>query len=118
MSFLRINYVAIQLCKDTFPNTAKIYLFKISNRNTRKRPDICYKLQKDVTKNVLVSSLLTLSYFTHFPSFSIIDFKQVNVCWENYQTFYSFDTCFNVPTGGRQDLTRSNVGNSIFFFLF
>ena len=35
---------ATQLCKDTLPNTANIYLFKTNNRNTRKRPDICSKL--------------------------------------------------------------------------
>ena len=44
MSYLRINYVAIQLCKDTLPNPASIYVFKVMNRNTRKRPDICSKL--------------------------------------------------------------------------
>ena len=43
-SNLRINYVTIQLCKGTLPNTAKFYLFKINKRDTRKRPDICSKL--------------------------------------------------------------------------
>ena len=88
---------------------------------TRKRADICSKLTIKLPEwrleNVLVSSLLTLNYFAPFPSFSIVDFKQANVCWENYQTFYSFDICFNVSTGGRQDLTRSNVGNSNFFLI-
>ena len=64
-----------------------------------------------------MSSLLILSYFTLFPSFVIIDFKQVNTCWENYLRFYSFDICFNVSTGGRQDLTRSNAGNSVIFLI-
>ena len=120
-SYLRINYVTIQLCKDTLPNTAKFYLFKLNKRNTRKRPDICSKLTMKLPErrhwNVPVSSLLTLNYFTPLPSFSIADYKQVDVCWENYQTFYSFDICFNMPTGGRQDLTRSNVGNSNFFLI-
>ena len=66
---------------------------------------------------VLVSSLLTLNYFTPFLNFSIVDFKQANVCWENYQTFYWFDICFNVSTGRRQDLIRSNVGNSNSFLI-
>ena len=35
-----------------------------------------------------MSSLLTLNYFTTFPSFPIVDFEQVNICWENYLTFY------------------------------
>ena len=60
-----------------------------------------------------MSSLLTLNYFKSFPSFSIIDFEQVNICRENYLTFCSFVVCFNVSTRGRQDLTRSNVGNSV-----
>ena len=29
---------------DTLPNPANIYLFKDSNKNPRKRPDICTKL--------------------------------------------------------------------------
>ena len=56
-----------------------------------------------------MSSLLTSNYFTPFPSFSIVDFEQVNVCWENYLTFYSFDIFFNVSTEeGRtyQEATR------------
>ena len=65
-----------------------------------------------------MSSLLTLNYFTPFPSFSIVDFKQVNVCWENYQAFYLLDICFNVSTGGRQDLTGSNERDSKFFSYF
>ena len=57
--------------------------------------------------------LLTLNYFTPVTSFPIVDIKQVNVCWENYLTFYSLDICFNVSTKRRHDLTRSNVGNSV-----
>ena len=76
-------------------------LFKVNNR-----------YQKDVMEVVLAVSLLTLNYFTPFPSFPIGDFEQVNSCWENYLTFYSFDICFNVSIVGRQDLARSNAGNS------
>ena len=68
-----------------------------------------------------MSSLLTLNYFTPFPSFPIVDVEQVNICWENYLTLfkiiYSFDICFNVSTGGRQDLTKSNTGNSVIFLI-
>ena len=64
-----------------------------------------------------MSSLLTLNYFTPFPSFPIVEFEQVNICWEIYLTFYSFDICFNVSTGGRQDLTRSNTENSVIFLI-
>ena len=76
-----------------------------------------WRYQKDVIEVVLVSSLLTLNYFKSFPSFPIVDFEQVKICWENYLTFYSFDICFNVATGGRQDLTRTNAGNSIIFLI-
>ena len=62
-----------------------------------------------------MSLLLTLNYFTPSPSFLIVDFEQVNICWENYLTFYSFEICFNVSTGRRQNLTRSNAGNSVIF---
>ena len=64
-----------------------------------------------------MSSLLTFNYFTHFPSFPIVDFEQLNICWENYVTFDSFDICFNVSNGGKQDLTRSSTGNSVIFLI-
>ena len=76
-----------------------------------------WRYQKDVIEVVLVSSLLTLNYFKSFPSFPIVDFEQVNICWENYLTFYSFDICFHVSTGRRQDLKRSNAGNSVIFLI-
>ena len=121
MLYLCINYVAIQLRKDTLPNPASIYLFKVNNRNTRKRPDVCSKLTMKIPEwrylVVLVSSLLTLNYSKPFPSFPIVDFEQVNICWESYLTFYSCDICFNVSTGGRLDLTRSNAGNSVIFLI-
>ena len=51
--------------------------------------------------------LLTLNYFTPFHNFSVLDFKQLN----------SFDICFHGSTGGWQDLTRSNKGNSVIFLI-
>ena len=64
-----------------------------------------------------MSSLLPLNSFTHFPSFPIADFEQVNICWKNYLTFYSFDICFSVYTGGSQDSARRNAGNSVIFLI-
>ena len=81
-------------------------MFKVNNKDN-----------KGIIKVVLVSSLLTLNYFTPFSSFPIADFYQVNICRENYLTLYSFDICFNVSTGGRQDLTRNNAGNSVIFLI-
>ena len=77
-----------------------------------------WRYQKDVIKVVLMSSLLFLNYFRSSPSFPIIDFERVNICWENYLIFYSFDICFTVSTGARQELTRSNAGNSAIFSYF
>ena len=76
-----------------------------------------WKYLKDVIEIVLVSSLLTLNYFRFPPSFPIVHFKQLNICWENYLTFYLLDISFNMSTGGRQDLTRSNTGNSVIFLI-
>ena len=98
---LRIDYVAIQLCKDTLPNPESIYsklIIKIPDGRHWSRP---------------VSSLITLNYFKDFPSFPNFGFEQLNICWRNYRNFYSFDICFNVSTGGRQDLTRGNAENSV-----
>ena len=61
--------------------------------------------------------LLTLNNFRSSLSLPIVVFEQVNICWENYLTFYSFDISFNVSTGGRQDLTRSNARNSVMFLI-
>ena len=51
-------------------NLANIYLFKVNNRNTRKRCEIC-------------SKLTIKTYFPSFSSVSIVDFEQVNVGWES-----------------------------------
>ena len=62
-----------------------------------------------------MSSLLALNYFFLFPRFLIVDFEQVNTCWEIYQTFNSFDMCFNMSLKRRLGLPRSNTGNSVNF---
>ena len=59
--------------------------------------------------------VLTLNNFRSSLSFPIVVFEQVNICWDIYLTFYSFDIYFNVSTGGTQDLTRSNARNSVIF---
>ena len=116
---LAYEYVAMQLCKETLPNPANISLFKINNRSTRKRSDICSKLTIKIPdiEFVLVTLSLTLNYFRPSPNFPIVDFEQVNICWENYLTFYSFDICFHVSTAWRSYLTRSNAGNSVIFLI-
>ena len=80
-------------------------MFKVNNEDTTKT-------------SFLVSSLLTLNYFTSSPNFPVVDFEQVNICRENYLTFNAYDICFNVCTGGRQEaITRSNVGNPVIFLI-
>ena len=70
-----------------------------------------WKYQKGVIEIVVVSSLLNLNYFKSFPSFPIIGFEQVNIFWEIYLKFYSFDISFNVSPGGR------NARNSVVFLI-
>ena len=61
---------------------ANIYLFKIRNRNIRKRSKICSKLTiKTPEWRHDVFLLLTLNIFHTFFSISILDFEQVNVSW-------------------------------------
>ena len=55
---------------------AKIYLFKVNNRNSRKRCEIYPKLTIKTSKRRRFL-LLTLC-FTLFPIVSIVDFEQVN----------------------------------------
>ena len=56
-------------------------------------------------------SLLTLNYFTPFPSFPIVDFEQVNIFWENYYM------CFDMSTGGKLDSTRINARSYVNFLI-
>ena len=89
-------------------------MFKANNKD--RLPE--FKVyQKDVIEVVLVSSLFPLNYFRLFPSFPIVDFETVNICWENYLTLHSFDICFTVSTGGRQDLKRNNARNFVIFLI-
>ena len=67
------------------------YLFKVSNRNTRKRckmrskltiktPERSHRRRSDVF-NILNTWLWT--YFTHFSNVSFTDFKHINDSWVN-----------------------------------
>ena len=49
---------------------AKTHLFKVNNRNTRKRCEICSKLKIKTP----------VKYFTPFSSVSMLDFEQINAC--------------------------------------
>ena len=113
MRNLRRTYVLLTLlyrCLKTLFLTREAFTCSMSTVETLEKgltyvQSYQWRYQKDVIEVVLVSSLLTLNYFKSFPSFPIVDFEQVNICWENCLIFYMCDICFNVSTGGRQDLT-------------
>ena len=52
-----------------------IYLFKVNNRNTRARCEICSKLA------IKKPEPLLLTYCTPYSSVSAVNFKQVNDDW-------------------------------------
>ena len=67
-------------------NLADIYLFKLSNRNTRKK---VWNILKAINENTRTTSMTSFwsfcqlwTYFTHFSTVSIVDFEKVNVSWE------------------------------------
>ena len=51
-----------------------IYLFKVNNRNTRTRCEICSKLTIKIQEQ--------REYFTPCSSVSIVNFEQVNADWD------------------------------------
>ena len=70
----------------TSPN---IYLFKVNNRNTRKKCEIYSKLTTKTPERPLMTSFMYFycwlcAHFTSFSSASIVDFEQVNVSWDKY----------------------------------
>ena len=73
-------------------NPANIYLFKVNNRNTRKRYETYSKLTVKIPERCQWHRfgvlLLTLNRFVTFSSVSVVDFEQVNGSWECVK-FYS-----------------------------
>ena len=64
------------------------YMFKVNNKNTRKRSEMCSKLTIKMPGVVLVSSLLTLSIFQNL--------EQVNAGWDIVKlsdSYYYMDMC-------------------------
>ena len=66
-------------------NPRNIYLFKVNNRNTRKRCEICLKLtikhQNDVRHRSGVFIVNSEHISDLFLVFLIADFEKVIVCW-------------------------------------
>ena len=68
-------------------NPVNTYLFKINNRNTRKRCEICSKLTiKTIERHHCYLSGVFIVNFEHasllFLVFTIVEFEQGNVSWE------------------------------------
>ena len=59
---------------------AIFYLFKVNNRNTEKRCEICLKLTIKTPERLQCFEVL-ITNFTPFSNSPIADFKQVFVCW-------------------------------------
>ena len=64
-----------------------IYMFKVNNRNTRKRCETCTKVTKKNTRTTSVTLFWCLysklwTYFTPLSSVLIVDFEQANFSWE------------------------------------
>ena len=65
-------------------------MFKVNNRNTRKSCEICSKLTiKTPERRRSGVFMLTLNIIHTFFSVSIVDFKQVNVNWDNCLKYLS-----------------------------
>ena len=70
-----------------YKDPAGNYMFKVNNRNTRIRYEICSKLiikaphQNDAKGFVLVS---LLTYFTPCSRVFIVNFEQVNAVWGDF----------------------------------
>ena len=65
---------------------ATIYLFKVNNRNIRKRCQTCSKLtiktpERSHRRRSGVFIVIFLTYFLPLFSVSTVDFEQVNVSW-------------------------------------
>ena len=77
------NLALVLSCPSLQTYAANICLFKVRNKNNRKKCGICSKLtkkhQNDVNDVVLVFLLLTLNIFHTFFNVSTVDFEQANV---------------------------------------
>ena len=69
-------------------NSANIYLFKLNNRNTRKKVWYLFKFNDNITRKTPFWCFYCWfwTYFTPFSSVSIVDSEQVNISWESTKT--------------------------------
>ena len=74
------SYISVDLRK----GPAGSYMFKVNNRNTRARYEICSKLKIKIPIVVECFYCWLWKYFTSCSSFSIDNFEQVNAGWERF----------------------------------
>ena len=80
-----------------------MYLFKVNNRNTRKRCEICPKLTiKTPKRRYRRRSGMFIVNFEHivhlFKSVSVVDFEQLNASWEVVAVRPLFKLFWSSPT--------------------
>ena len=68
--YSNLNIKIFQISYKAIYHPTNIYLFKVNNRNTRKRSGLCSKFA------------IKTRHFKSFSSVSIPDFEQVKICWE------------------------------------
>ena len=95
--FCNMNYRYVLFKLHHYP--ANKYMFRVSNRNTRKSCEICSKLTIKTPERCQI-------YFTPFSSVSIVNLKQTNIFWDKpfhlllcYLTFSSpciFKSCSKI----------------------
>ena len=72
--FIKWRRRVVEESCDNYTNAKYKYLLKVNNRNNRKRCEIYTKLT--------IKTPERQTYFAPLSSVSIVDFEQVNVCWE------------------------------------
>ena len=55
--------------------------FKVNNRNTKKRCEICSKLTIKTQERRRSSTFISFEHISHLFSVSVVDFAQINVTW-------------------------------------
>ena len=81
---LAFEILSINRVINVVQNIAANYIFKVNNRNTRARCEICSKLtiKTPEPRQWRGSSVLIVTYFTPCSSIVIVNFEQVNVGWK------------------------------------
>ena len=91
-------------------NPSNTYLFKVSDRNTRKRCEISSKL----TIKTLVFILLPFEHiFASFSDVSIVDFEQVNFSWEEILINLKHNFTQDPNSAQRSSTPELNTTNTI-----